>query len=127
MADMIKRGYKRINITSTSEYIVSIGGLLAGDVLFVDAVISKDLPAGSYQSIPITLPSAAEGRGIVYPTQYDGSALIIQPSGSFSFGTAQDRNKIGSCRISNGSISICINEAANANFFVSFVVAYPKV
>lgn len=127
MTDMIKRGYKRINITSTSQYILSIGGLLAGDVLFVDAVISKDLPAGSYQQLAIALPNSAEGRSIAYPTQFDGSAAVIQPSGSFSFGTSADRNKIGSCRISNSGITICVNEAPAANFFVSFVVPYPKV
>lgn len=121
-----KTACKRINVTSTSEYIVSIGGILCGDVLFVDAVISKNLPSGSYQTLAISLPNSTEGRDIIYPTNYTGSPQSSQPTGSFSFGSASDRNIIGSCRISNTTIAICTSAAANADFFVSFCVAYLK-
>lgn len=117
---------KRINISSSSEYIISIGGILCGDILFVDAVISKDLPSGSFQTLDITLPNSAEGRGIVYPLSFDGSAQVNTPSGSFSFGTANDKAIIGSTRISNSSITILLSASATANFFVSFVVLYLK-
>ena len=118
---------QHITITSTSEYILHIAGELVGDVLFVDVVISNTFPATGFVNIPISLPSSALGRGIVYPLNDNSGGIVAMPSGNFSFGSVTDNGKVGSARISNSSITVMISEAVNANFFVSFVVYYPKV
>jgi hypothetical protein len=121
MADKLRRNWQTVPITSTSEYIVDIEGFLSGDLLFVNCTISKDLPAGSFQSLPILIPLSNTIHHAIIAL---GGNL---PSGAVTYGTQRDKDKVVSARISNTSITVCANASMNADFYVSFICPYPPI
>lgn len=110
-----KLGYETVTVTTSSSYIVNSGGYIMNkNIMFLAFQVSKDLPAGAFQNLPIAMSMPSPQRYIV---GFGGNT----PTGTVSYSTANDKTKVVNARIGNSNLVLCLSEAMAADFYVYFV------